>query len=201
MVFIKQFIELFTSLKLTESVLKDLFGILTSKKYKKGDIIIEAGLQSRSFYIVKSGVVRGYYIDKKGKSYTQQLSTKFNITGSFDSLIKKQISKTTHDCLTNCELFIGNYDDFIKLSEKNHTVSLLYNRILELVFLIRERRIRSLTMYDATERYLMLLKDIPYIEDLIPQYHIAAYLNITNVQLSRIRKNLSIKKMGGGGGK
>ena len=34
------------------------------------------------------------------------------------------------------------------------------------------------------------LSDILGIENLIPLYHVASYLNITPVQLSRIRKNL-----------
>jgi len=37
---------------------------------------------------------------------------------------------------------------------------------------------------------LKFKKDNPGIENLIPLYHIASYLNITPVQLSRIRKDL-----------
>jgi hypothetical protein len=43
---------------------------------------------------------------------------------------------------------------------------------------------------NGTERYLKLKKQISGIENLIPQYHIASFLNITPVQLSRIRKDL-----------
>jgi hypothetical protein len=44
---------------------------------------------------------------------------------------------------------------------------------------------------NATERYLSLRKQIPNIDNLIPQYQIATYLSITPVQLSRIRNNLN----------
>ena len=44
---------------------------------------------------------------------------------------------------------------------------------------------------DATARYLQLLKQNPTIEDSISQYHIASYLGITAVQLSRIRKKIN----------
>ena len=53
-----------------------------------------------------------------------------------------------------------------------------------------EKRIFDLSSLDAKQRYLKLRKFIPEIDALIPQYHIASYLNITPVQLSRIRKDI-----------
>jgi hypothetical protein len=43
---------------------------------------------------------------------------------------------------------------------------------------------------DAKAQYLALLKKMPNIEELIPQYQIASYLSITPVQLSRIRRKI-----------
>jgi len=51
-------------------------------------------------------------------------------------------------------------------------------------------------MLDATELYLKIRKDLPQIEKQIAQYHIASYLNITPIQLSRVRRSLNIKKKG-----
>jgi hypothetical protein len=53
-----------------------------------------------------------------------------------------------------------------------------------------ENRIHDLTSLDATELYLKLKSESPEIEKLIPLYHIASYLNVTPVQLSRIRRDL-----------
>jgi hypothetical protein len=56
-----------------------------------------------------------------------------------------------------------------------------------------ESEIFSLAVLDASERYLKLQEEIPDIDNIMTQYHIAAYLNITPVQLSRIRKKLYSK--------
>ncbi|MGB6268061.1 MAG: hypothetical protein WBF67_03545 [Olleya sp.] len=45
---------------------------------------------------------------------------------------------------------------------------------------------------NAKGRYLKLREKIPNIDNLIPQYQIAAYLSITPVQLSRIRAFINI---------
>jgi hypothetical protein len=51
-----------------------------------------------------------------------------------------------------------------------------------------EKRLVELISQNAKERYSALQKQIPEVDELIPQFHIASYLGITPVQLSRIRK-------------
>jgi hypothetical protein len=53
-----------------------------------------------------------------------------------------------------------------------------------------ENRIHDLTSLDAKSLYLKLKTENPEIEKSIPLYHIASYLNVTPVQLSRIRRDL-----------
>ena len=78
----------------------------------------------------------------------------------------------------------------IKISKANIDISNLYNRILESVYILYEAKQLETAALDATQRYLQLKRRIPNIENLIPQYQIASYLNISPVQLSRIRKSL-----------
>jgi hypothetical protein len=71
----------------------------------------------------------------------------------------------------------------------------LYTKVLEDAYIKKEKRIFELSMLDATDRYLKIKKDLPNIEKQIPQYQIASFLNITPVQLSRIRKDLLMKRV------
>ena len=66
---------------------------------------------------------------------------------------------------------------------------------MEDAYIKKEKRIFELSMLDATDRYLKIRKDLPNIEKQIPQYQIASFLNITPVQLSRIRKDLLMKRI------
>jgi hypothetical protein len=66
----------------------------------------------------------------------------------------------------------------------------MYANALESIFLLLEARIYDLSVLNATGRYLKLKKQIPNIENIITQYHIASYLNVSAVQLSRIRKEM-----------
>ena len=102
-------------------------------------------------------------------------------------------SRLTYQCLTDCDIYEFNYFEFKKLIEQDIHISNFYVFALEKVFLRLEDKIYDLSVLNATQRYLKLKKQIPEIENLITQYHIASYLNITPVQLSRIRRKLYSK--------
>lgn len=189
MKFIRLFLGNFDE-NLSENSLNQIESLFVVKQLKKGDIIVNIDDSPEDFYIIKSGIIRSYIVDETGKQHIKNLYSKLHVTGALSAMIKQTKSKTTYDCLTDCEVYIGNLKDFWELTRKNHELALFNNRVLERIFLSIEDRIRSLTILDATQRYYKALNDFPNIENLIPQYHIAAYLNITNVQLSRIRRKI-----------
>lgn len=189
MKFLRLFLGMFVE-ELSNESIKQIEDLLVFKTFKKGEIIVNIGDVPKNFYLIKSGIIRAYVLDETGKEHIKNLFRAPHITGPLSSIIKGKKSRTVYECLTDCEVFMGNQLDFVELTKKNHELALLNNRILERIFLIVEDRVRSLTILNATQRYLKALRDFPDIENLIPQYHIAGYLNITNVQLSRIRKKI-----------
>lgn len=164
--------------------------IINYKKLKKGTILLRKGEPSKNFYVIKSGVIRSFYIDKKGKEYNRALYKEYSTTGCFYSLVNKTTAKSNFECLSDCEVIEGNYKEFIALTKKHLDIALLNNKVTEIIYSRTEERAYDLSVLDATERYKRLQLTIPNIESLIPLYQIASYLNITNVQLSRIRKKI-----------
>lgn len=171
-----------------------IFSLAKNIELRKGDSISKAGEISKSIYILEEGIARSFYVDEKGKEYIRNLFVPVRAIGPLGALILRKKSKFSYDCLSHCKLQVINYDDFIELTKQNLEIGKLYSKILEKVFLELEAKVYDLSVLNATERYLKVKAQIPNIENLIPQYHIASYLNITPVQLSRIRKGLYSKK-------
>ncbi|APZ46606.1 hypothetical protein BW723_10010 [Polaribacter reichenbachii] len=172
----------------------DSFLQLASKvEFKKNEFLIKFNEVAINFYIIKTGIVRSYIVDEKGKEYTRSFFTLGKPTGSLNSLLSKEPSKLAYECLTDCTLYKINYNNFMTLTKTDIGLANLYSRLLEYVFFLMESEIYNLAILDASERYLKLKREIPDIENIIAQYHIAAYLNISAVQLSRIRKKMYSK--------
>ncbi|MFK8059608.1 MAG: Crp/Fnr family transcriptional regulator [Polaribacter sp.] len=189
---VKNTIEKFATL--SKDSKKSLYSLGKPISLKKGDYIAEAGSIPENIYILKSGVARSYFTDKKGKEYTRNIFTSIRAVGPLGALILNKPSKFSYDCLSDCELIVVNFKQFKKLTTNNIEIGNFYAKVLEYVFLELESKVYDLSVLNATERYLKLKRNNPNIENLIPQYHIASFLNITPVQLSRIRKEIYTKK-------
>ena len=168
----------------------ELKEIFKEKKCKKNDFLSFKNHFSTKFFIVKSGIVRSYITDDKAKEYIKFIYTKHTVVAAFSSLIKKKENNLIIDCLTDCDLIEVDFAEFKNLANSNQEILQLYNNLLELLFIKLENRFHELSSLNATELYLKFKKDNPGLENLIPLYQVASYLNITPVQLSRIRKHL-----------
>lgn len=157
------------------------------KSYKKDEVVTNFCELPSKAYLLVDGVMRAFIQDANGKEYNKNIFTPMCFVASFTSLIFNEPSKLSYQALTNCKTFEIDYNQFLSICKEDIQASLLYSRILERVFVAYERRNLELLTLDASQRYEQLRTRIPHIDTLITQYQIASYLNITPVQLSRIR--------------
>jgi len=184
---IEQFVSKYHTLS-SES-LDEFLKLFKQKNYQKNDVLYKSGEESSCFFILTEGIARSVVTDKNGKEKTRTL---FKSPAIFSSLVPSLYSgpSVEFNCLTDVILHEGDFDQFIELTQKRHDISILYNKFLEEAFIYMQEKVTNLSTLDATERYLLLKKQIPDIENLIQLNHIASYLNITSIQLSRIRKKV-----------
>lgn len=67
-----------------------------------------------------------------------------------------------------------------------------YRHLVERSYVIKEIREARFLMNDALGRYQAFLEDFPGLPDRIRQHPIAAYLGISSVSLSRLRRGLTV---------
>ncbi|GAB1857981.1 Crp/Fnr family transcriptional regulator [Flavobacteriaceae bacterium MHTCC 0001] len=178
---------------------KETFDKLKSiSKYKKFDAntqLTERNKVPSKIYLLISGVMRSYITAESGKEFNKNLFFSMSFAGPLTALAKNAPSKVIYATLTPCEVYEIDYQELIKLCETDIKVTLFYSKVLERVYMLYEKRQIELISLDASKRYIKLKEDIPNIDELVTQYHIASYLSITPVQLSRIRKKIKTTKV------
>ncbi|CAI8432049.1 MAG: Uncharacterised protein [Flavobacterium sp. SCGC AAA160-P02] len=168
---------------------------LTAKKmYNKKTFLIESRKKSNKFFIVTEGIVRVLVTDDNGEKRTGNLLKAPAIFTNVDNVRENSfLFLIEFECLTDVTVYEGNYSEFKNLSKEYRDISLFHISCLESAVFEFLYRSTILFSFDATGRYLYIKNRIPDIENLIQLNHIASYLNITPIQLSRIRKKLYSK--------
>lgn len=190
---LKIFLESYLETVSNDSI-KLFKAITTYKEFSKGDTVVEHGKPTSKFYVLEEGFAGSFITNDKGKQFIRTIYPKYKAFGALSSLIKDGDSdaNANYICLTDCKVYEVNWHDYIKLQEQSCDFLLILNNFLEEVYLRTEKKMDAMSLLSTKDRYLNLKKEIPKIDHILPQYQIAYYLNITPVQLSRIRKKLSL---------
>ncbi len=169
-----------------------LEALLEIIEVKRSDFLFREGDRVHHACFLLKGVIRVYY-NKDGNEYNKT----FFIPGSFPTpltaLLTNGVSELDFQALADCVIVRFPYRKFKDLFDEHRSLERLMLRILEQLWIKKERHDIHMVTNDATENYLIFREDFPGLEQQIPQYHIASYLGITPIQLSRIRAKLSSK--------
>jgi CRP-like cAMP-binding protein len=131
-------------------------------------------------------MARIYYY-KDGIDITESFAFENSLIARVESLFTGKPSKKGIQVLEDSD-FIGiNSPALFDLYDRFPEIERLFRKIFEAAYVDTVNRIESIQFHSAEERYRDLLKFSPDILQRVPLKHIASYLGITQVSLSRIR--------------
>lgn len=189
-----EFEAIYNSLNSISPITRDAWDefqiLLEPLEIKRNEYLVREGSKVNSCYLLTVGVVRVFY-NKEGNEYNKT----FFIPGMFPTPITALLSDSpsllSFQALLPSRLIRFSYKGFRALFEQHRCLETLMLRILEQEWINKERHDIQMVTNDATTNYAIFQKEYPGLENLIPQYHIASYLGITPIQLSRIRAQLA----------
>lgn len=159
--------------------------------FKKHDMLLEEGSQSKEYYFIESGFIRSFAIDPHGNDVTTGFYTSGEILMEWPSFLLQKPTKENIQALSDCVCWKVGFDQFQELF---HGIVAFReagrSRLVGSYFNLKQRSIAMITD-TAKERYLQLLSEHPEIIHQAALKHIASYLGITDTSLSRIRKEVA----------
>jgi len=155
-----------------------------------GDHLFRQGDEDQSLYIVRSGMLKAYYLSGDGKESIKSFILPGSNIGSLVAIHAKQKCTFSLVCLQESELIKLDFDAIYTASKENLDIAAPMIDFLLAFAMKKERREYELLCLSAEERYRLLLENMPDIADRVTQNELALYLGITPVGLSRIRKRV-----------
>lgn len=161
---------------------------ITEIELPKGHILLKANKVESNIYFIKKGLVRAYV--ERDNEVTFWFGKEGETIISMKSYVEEQPGYETIELLEDCELYELKTKNLKKLFNEDVNIANWGRKFAEKELIKTEERLISKQFKNASERYLELMKDHPELLQRVQLGHIASYLGITQVSLSRIRAEI-----------
>ena len=185
------FHNVFRHIRIDQHTLRSLTPELRVREYPRKSYLLTAGERWNKLFFIQHGLIRLFYADLGGKEfnksffreqqciwpvapYDREQQALFNVAAVEKTLVIECPFQSLYDLLNQH----GLWTQFaLPFAEK----------LIEQKF----QREHDFLLLSATERFEKFSVTYPDIVRRLPDYHLASYLGITNVSLSRIKRAAS----------
>jgi CRP-like cAMP-binding protein len=163
---------------------------MTVHQFPKGELLVKEGETHHSIYFIEKGAMRSFYVNEDGKDISVWFGFEGDIAASLGSFIQSKPSIENIELLEDSVLLKISNKDLRPLLDSNLALSNFGRRLAENALLEMEQQIMLTQYNDAKKKYQNLIERFPEVLQRVKLGHIASYLGITQVTLSRIRAEL-----------
>lgn len=185
---VKQIVNLIYPI--SENSLREIEELLEFECFSKGDSFILRNKHNKKEYFLLKGICKSYLINPDGNEVTISFFADNSILSPHSIRTTKNISNLSFKALTNINLASINSGDFENLMVNNIEIRNFANTVLQNELVSKVGKEIGLASLSAKERLIEFRKKYPALENYVPHTDIASYLGITNISLSRLRKEL-----------
>lgn len=150
--------------------------------------LVRCGEHSDTLYLLDSGLVRLYYITPDGRERNKAFYRAGQVTGPVSAAMTNTAAPFSIQCLEPVEAICCSFRELSRATDSHPGISRLHRALLSEAFIRNEQREAMLLTCNAQQRYQWLLDHEPDLQGRVAQFHIASYLGIDAVSLSRLKR-------------
>ncbi len=166
---------------------------IPKKIRKKQTLLLEGDICTYNTFIEK-GVLRSYTIDEKGNEHIVQFGFEGWWITDLSSYLTGANSTYTIEAIEDSELLLLTTAAREELMVQLPAFERYQRLLLQNAYIALQARVNSAFNLTAEEKYLKLTASYPNIIARVPQHMVASYLGLTPETLSRIRKQITLRK-------
>ncbi|MCF6132522.1 Crp/Fnr family transcriptional regulator [Flavobacterium wongokense] len=156
---------------------------------RKAYLLKEGDICNTENFIIK-GCLRTYTIDENGVEHIVMFGIEDWWVGDLYSFLSRMPTAYYIDALEDTEVLQITKKNLDILYERVPKFERFFRLILQNAFIAQQNRINQNLAFTAEQRYVNFIQNYPQLEQRISQKQLSAYLGITPVFLSMLRKKL-----------
>jgi CRP-like cAMP-binding protein len=167
-----------------------VLGAMRCASHEAGDLVVRTGEPDPHEYFVLSGIVKSFVGDAEGREVT--LAFHVGPCAITPSIARVADGRSRVSCVAMTPARVAGFSSatLMDCMLRNPSIQRWGDTVLRNELVRRADREWALAVLSAAERLLQFRRDYPRLEDLVAHHHIASYLGITPVTLSRIRAQM-----------
>lgn len=181
--------RVFHNRSVEDDKLAELSSFFVKKQCPRNYVFLHAGEKWNYVLYIHEGVIRLFYGDENGREFNKGFFWEDHLVWPVAPSARRDDSLFSIAALESCVVSVCPFKpfyDWLRLSGWWETFALPYAEAFAEQKFLREY---EFLMSSARDRYRSFCKEFPGLAHRIPDYHIASYIGITNVSLSRIKSS------------
>ncbi|GAA6152445.1 Crp/Fnr family transcriptional regulator [Pseudoteredinibacter isoporae] len=150
--------------------------------------LLQAGDIAHEHHYICRGLVRLFYTTPEGKELNKGFYGDGYIVGSLSALILDEPCRFSIETIEPCVVVRLPLKALDSIIQAGNGWDRLMNYSFKMMLIRNERREAELLTMTAKQRFLQFVRNFPDYLERIPQYHIASYLGISAVALSKYKR-------------
>ena len=165
--------------------------LLRCTKLKHKEYLLSQGDICRTENFIVKGCLRAFTVDEQGFEHVIMLGVEDWWIGDLYSFLTQTPATYFIQALEDTEVLQLSKRDLDTLYAKIPKFERFFRLIIQNAFIAQQKRINQNLSLSAEQKYLDFIKTYPQIERRVSQKQISAYLGITPIFLSILRRKLS----------
>jgi CRP-like cAMP-binding protein len=181
-------------ISLSDTEMEEFCNLFQHRTIKKKSFILREGEVCTFEGFVTKGLFRVYHIDQKGFEQILYFAVENWWITDIDSFTNQTSSQLFIEALEDSEILVISKKDKEFAYSNLPKIEKLFRVMTQKTHVALQRRMIDNLSKTAESRYLEFADKNPKLMQRLSNIQIAAYLGITNVFLSNIRKKIAVKK-------
>lgn len=183
--------NLSSHISLSDKELEEFCGLFKSQSFKRKDFLLREGQICRFEGFVTKGLFRVYHIDTNGLENVLYFAMENWWIADIDSFTNEKPSQLFIEAIEDSEVLLISKKDKEYAYQNLPVIEKLFRVMTQKTHVALQRRMIDNLSKTAEQRFVEFSEKYPQLIQRLSNIQIAAYLGITNVFLSNIRKKIS----------
>jgi CRP-like cAMP-binding protein len=182
-------------INLTEAETERFHELLSLRKLKKKQFLLQEGQISRDTTFVVEGCFRGYTIDKNGFEHILSFAPPDWWMGDLYSFLSEKPCFLNIQAIEDTQFFVISKENQNKLYEEIPKFERYFRIIIEKSLISYQQRLLNNLSLTAEERFIAFCQKYPTLIQSLQQKYVASYLGVTPEFFSKMRSDFLRKKI------